>query len=803
MSQQPKTTVPTGKRLCSVHRAATLALSKHIQAQNEASLDASAQQDIIRLSVESEENDIITDEGSERFHAVLSVLLMKPKCREFQVQGPWRNTKPEAIKDSEVLGKAFSLEGEVGAKRVSQRLERKRWSSQEIEGADEKSLEGLLVLEGPRTKQEKLIPPGEGWVRATDDMLWDPRSQVYFVQSGDKMGQYLVQDSKTKAWQEVDPPHTSSDHPVSVKAAGASAVRRGAKMERTVVLPELPKIARLALKFPLSFVDTPATAFAVFQGLRSPESADWCAKNFHTRLIPKLATKIHNWETKELQDVLKSVLQELDGELLKSTHAYSGCCAAIALLLGKRLIISGVGQVRAVLLFEDGSTSQLLSCTSDFLSPGVERERVDEACGVVHGDLLHRSVDGLDEAHRILAARHAFEVLQLELGAPSDEKQVRTAYRRLALRVHPDKISEASNVEAFNRAFARIESAKEQVEAMLNEDAESCRELHRVLRVEVHTREGAADFLGVDKSATTDTEQVVEEAEKVAKQQIQKLAKMHSVARDYGQAVAICKEAVETLRRPCTTEALPRQEALLKAGLGTSRALGVRDMRFPLPILKMEPESMAWHVPTDKRCRLALLCGATSTLEDKALSSSTARLRKHPKAAALRWCLDADSSASSAGAMCIGFEARRGIDKKGDDSGPSGPPAKRPKMAGQQAGSIMLRHILIRHQQLRAPDPFARREGTARGPGEAEAAALAVLEKLLADRDPNAFLKHCRQLSDCQSADQPGQLSGNLGWIARGQQETSFEEAAFGLEPKEFSDIVTTSRGIHIMQRMA
>merc|ERR1711879_659651 len=116
-------------------------------------------------------------------------------------------------------------------------------------------------------------------------------------------------------------------------------------------------------------------------------------------------------------------------------------------------------------------------------------------------------------------------------------------------------------------------------------------------------------------------------------------------------------------------------------------------------------------------------------------------------------------------------------------------------------GTMRLRHILFRHQQLKASDLMARREGTARTAQEAEGAALEALEKLI--KDPNLFLRLCRQLSDCQTGEQPGMLSGDLGWVARGQQEQAFDDAAFSLKLNEFGDIVTTSRGIHIIQRLA
>eukprot|EP00929_Paragymnodinium_shiwhaense_P090907 TRINITY_DN50990_c0_g1_i1.p2 TRINITY_DN50990_c0_g1~~TRINITY_DN50990_c0_g1_i1.p2 ORF type:complete len:334 (-),score=105.24 TRINITY_DN50990_c0_g1_i1:49-1050(-) len=332
---------------------------------------------------------------------------------------------------------------------------------------------------------------------------------------------------------------------------------------------------------------------------------------------------------------------------------------------------------------------------------------------------------------------------------------------------------------------------------MLQTDGGTCRELARVLRFDVHVRTGAASLLGVDATASTDTEVVAEEAEKASKKQIQKLQKLAGLEcaqPEYNLAVAICKEAVETLRRPSSVEALPRIEGLLRHGLPVSRAIGARDLRFPSKLVAMEPQSASWMVSSS--CRLAMLVGATSLLSDKQLMSSTTRYKKHPKASALRWCQDADSSASSVGAVCLAFDVKR-AEKQQE------PAAKRQKTtpAGQQkAGTIFLRHILLRHQQMRTADPGARREGSCKTLGEAESIALGLLEKLMLA--PAQFVRLCKEKSDCQSAEQAGQMAGHIGWIGRGELEAGLEEAAFALEPNEFGDIVSSSRGVHIFQRL-
>ena len=442
------------------------------------------------------------------------------------------------------------------------------------------------------------------------------------------------------------------------------------------------------------------------------------------------------------------------------------------LLLGGRLVLAGVGQVRAVLLPEKGAPEPLLACAGDLAAPA-EGECIQQAGGVVRDGLVLRDPGDLDDAERILCAQNPFDALMIDEGGPADEKQVRSAYKKLALRVHPDKHqSDGPRSDAFKRAFARLDSSKDALEAMLTEDAEACRELGRIVRSEVHTRAGAAAFLGVDKAAATDTELVTREAEKACQVLVRRLARLQVVAPEYRLAVATCEAAVETMRRGCTSEALPRQEALLREGVPAGRLMGVKDLRSPSPIVVMEPQSASWTVPAAVRCRVGLLCGATALQDDAHLVSSTTRHLRQPKATALRWCLDADPTAANSSSVCLSLRSTREEDLQ--------PAAKRARSSSSQGpeGTVRVRHILLRHQQLKVRDPMARREGAAKTPQEAEEAALRALEGLL--QTPAKFPQLCRELSDCQTGQQPAALCGDLGWVGRGQAEAALEELPAG-----------------------
>ncbi len=86
---------------------------------------------------------------------------------------------------------------------------------------------------------------------------------------------------------------------------------------------------------------------------------------------------------------------------------------------------------------------------------------------------------------------------------------------------------------------------------------------------------------------------------------------------------------------------------------------------------------------------------------------------------------------------------------------------------------LHLRHILVAEEEL----------------------ARAMLARLNAG---SSFEEVAQQYSICPSSED----GGDLGWIRRGQAVLSFEEAAFRLEPGEYSDLVKTSMGYHIIEML-
>ena len=80
-----------------------------------------------------------------------------------------------------------------------------------------------------------------------------------------------------------------------------------------------------------------------------------------------------------------------------------------------------------------------------------------------------------DPVSRILRAPDAFAVLGTSEKGP-DPAETKAAYKRLALRVHPDKVKNCDPGDA-KAAFSRLDAAAKIVEALYENDAGTCRDL--------------------------------------------------------------------------------------------------------------------------------------------------------------------------------------------------------------------------------------------------------------------------------------------------------------------------------------
>eukprot|EP00439_Symbiodinium_sp_Y106_P033095 s2059_g3.t5 len=85
---------------------------------------------------------------------------------------------------------------------------------------------------------------------------------------------------------------------------------------------------------------------------------------------------------------------------------------------------------------------------------------------------------------------------------------------------------------------------------------------------------------------------------------------------------------------------------------------------------------------------------------------------------------------------------------------------------------------------------------------QAERELMRLKESLT--KDTSQFPAMARKHSECKSALQPGQMAGDLGWISKGSLgDQTMEDVVLALEVNELSDLVTTARGVHLVQRYA
>lgn len=104
-------------------------------------------------------------------------------------------------------------------------------------------------------------------------------------------------------------------------------------------------------------------------------------------------------------------------------------------------------------------------------------------------------------------------------------------------------------------------------------------------------------------------------------------------------------------------------------------------------------------------------------------------------------------------------------------------------------GHIRASHILISYAGVPRTEAVRTKE---------EAASLAedILKRIKAGED---FEVLARRYSDCPTAQQ--EKSGDLGFFDKGKMVKPFEDAAFGLEVGEVSEVIETKFGYHIIKR--
>jgi len=786
-----------------------------------------------REAKEAQAGDVLNVESEAGgFRSVLWVSKMVgDKYEDAKVRGPRRKKRAEAIQDGLDLRSACrdapkDMKLEAAQKR-SVELLFTTWQPQELPRDDYVYQE---EVEKPMRQRLARKPRGTGWQRVGDKeffrhcsapMAFDPVK-----------GRYLKVDSVTNSYVDCDMPHDPIEYPLVVNT-GASLVGQtdedlnAPDRPRSMLLKELVKTGA-AMKTPLFFLDQPAACFALFDGVRGGAAVEWCSKHFHTKLLPQLSASITSWHDPDLRDLFQSILAELDVQLVQQ----AGCCwegvsVSIALLLGDRLVVASLGGTHALVIGPNGSWRALDGRHSPVSAEeqkrikavGAEIEGEASGCGVVQAPFVHKSLrprewqiqeeaTAEEEVRRVLeASPDVFATLGLSPEDTVDGKAARSSYKKLALKVHPDKAPEELKVRA-KEAFDKVEKAAAAVEAFCETDVEATQCLLRVLHgagssKASMTRATAVTVLGAEDDVTP------EEAGKKGRELREQITKLGMLTDgnyghpDQAEAVRMIEEAAEAIAEPSALTASKGEGFTALKPVQVTRALGLRDLKLPRKVVSSEAQIDILHLESLGAHHLVLLSSGATCLSDQEVINRVKGFSGQPKAASL--LVAADAAARNAALKAKGPQ-RFGCCVVGVfEVGPGyvEPAAKKAKKEGSD--KVRVRHILLKHKDLKQkmdPQAHLKSKGPVTRPlAQAERELMRLKETLT--KDVSQFPALARKFSECKSALQPGQMAGDLGWISKGTQDPALEEAVFALEVNGLSDLVTTARGVHIVQRYA
>jgi len=137
------------------------------------------------------------------------------------------------------------------------------------------------------------------------------------------------------------------------------------------------------------------------------------------------------------------------------------------------------------------------------------------------------------------------------------------------------------------------------------------------------------------------------------------------------------------------------------------------------------------------------------------------------------------------------------------------PPPKKVRLSTvplpPKAGQVRCRQILVKHRDCKEPKDIVRggNKPVTRSLMEAERILLEALEKIEGSPSRNIFTERCKAVSECSTSLKGGEMSGDLGWISRGQMHPAVEAIAFSLPIGHISDIVESDEGVHVLWRIA
>jgi NIMA-interacting peptidyl-prolyl cis-trans isomerase 1 len=213
----------------------------------------------------------------------------------------------------------------------------------------------------------------DGFKKHKDHWYWSDKRQVFWnVKDGEFYVKDLTKDRLVQLYE-------AKSFEIAI-SAGFICHEKAAQV-RHVIVKELPKAAQ-ALRISIGHLDLPCAMYALYEGHRGSASGnvctDFCSKHLHGKLLPKLASFRGYWEDERLEAAMRESFEELDSNFAeKHPESKEGCCAAVALVTGSRLVVASLGDISCVLCHRTGEVVRLVQAHA-IPDPDLEEEEDSE-----------------------------------------------------------------------------------------------------------------------------------------------------------------------------------------------------------------------------------------------------------------------------------------------------------------------------------------------------------------------------------------------------------------------------------------